>query len=210
MSLITALEPQKKKKNRLNLYLDGEFVCGISAEAVLRHNLKAGDCLPPKIRDRIIEEEDLERHLNQAYRLLSYRPRTSKEIKIYLGRKGTPELLIEKVMVRLEEQGLVDDHQFARWWIEQRLQFRPKGVMVLKSELLQKGIERQVVDEVLANYESQIHSLAVIERLAQKAVRHYPGLNQKEKRLRLYQYLARRGFPIGLIKTTVDKVILST
>lgn len=210
MFLITALEPQKRKKNRVNLYLDGEFVCGISAEAVLRHNLKVGNCLALEVRDRIIEEESLEKHLNQAYRLLSYRPRTSKEIRTYLCKKGASELLIEKVMVRLAEQGLVDDHQFARWWIEQRLQFRPKGVMVLKSELLQKGIERQVVDEVLTNYETRIDSLAVMEKLAQKAVRHYHGLGQREKRLRLNQYLARRGFPFGLIKATVDKVILPT
>jgi regulatory protein len=210
MSLITALEPQKRKKDRVNLYLDGEFVCGISVEAVLRYDLKVGNHLSLEVRDRIVEEESLEKHLNQAYRLLSYRPRTLREVRTYLSKKGASDLLIEKVLAHLAEQELVDDQQFARWWIEQRLQFRPKGVIVLKSELLEKGIDRQVVDEVLVDYEVEIDNPEVIENLAQKAVKHYHGLNKREKRHRLNQYLARRGFPFGLIRAAVDKVIPPT
>lgn len=39
---ITALEPQKNSKRRYNLYLDGEFKCGITEDSVAVFRLKAG------------------------------------------------------------------------------------------------------------------------------------------------------------------------
>ena len=85
--------------------------------------------------------------LAKAINLLSYRPRSAAEMR-WRG--------LEAVVPKLIELNLLDDKKFAKWWVDQRLAFRPRGNIALKSELIQKGIDREIIESVLLSKEEEI------------------------------------------------------
>ncbi|EKE12324.1 MAG: hypothetical protein ACD_13C00244G0001, partial [uncultured bacterium] len=125
------------------------------------------------------------------------------------------ETLIDETLKRLEKNNLVNDQEFARWFVAQRLQFKPKGKKVLGLELRQKGIDPATVKDVLAD--DQLYSAdqerEVAYLIARKALRQLQGLINHDRtdqltiKRRLYQRLASRGFPFELVKSVVDDLL---
>ncbi|MFH0942933.1 MAG: RecX family transcriptional regulator [Candidatus Beckwithbacteria bacterium] len=92
----------------------------------------------------------------KALRLLSYRPRSVAEIKLRLRKTNTDSKTINAVIAELEEQGLLNDQDFAAWWVDQRVNFRPRGNFALKQELKQKGISESIISSVLLTFEAEL------------------------------------------------------
>ena len=146
--------------------------------------------------------------LDKALRFLSIRPRSRKEILIYLGKKiRQNQLIIDKVLSELENLGLVDDYDFACWWVEQRITFRPKGKKALIFELRQKGIDPEIIEKVI---NQKVDEVALAKIVAEKKLRILKNLSPTELRSKLEGFLARRGFRWETIKKVLDQVELGT
>jgi regulatory protein len=152
-----------------------------------------------------------ERLINSAFHFVSFRPRSSWEIRQFLKKKikiqsGENDAILEKVMIRLGELDYVNDKKFALWLIESRQKHAPKGIRVIRQELMGKGIDKELIDSLLVTTTSSSSS-EYQQDLAQKAVQRklqkwdiYPIIIQKKK---IYEFLSRRGFD----STTISRVI---
>jgi len=200
MLTVTRLEPQKKNPQRLNVYLDGEFAFGIFRAAAPW--LTEGDQLSQqKVRE--LQKSDLtETAYQRALNFLSYRSRSEQEIRINLAKHEIPEENINEVLKRLRLSSLVDDRAFAKNWIENRSQFKPRGKRALSAELTQKGISREIIDNELKGLDEVDLAL----QCARAKSSRYQHLDQKEYQKKMYAYLNRRGFPYHIIKDTVLEV----
>ncbi|MBI4067221.1 regulatory protein RecX, partial [Candidatus Gottesmanbacteria bacterium] len=141
-------------------------------------------------------------------KLLSFRPRTKKEITTRLHglvlKKGITNKVLDKVILDLEEKNLINDREFVSWWITQRETFRPKGTRLLKIELRQKGIDSNIIEEVLEERQSGPNQFEQALALAQKRytkISSLPTLKVKEKIVGL---LGRRGFSYDIIYEVID------
>ena len=94
------------------------------------------------------EQETAKAH-DRALGFLSFRPRSSSEIRAYLARKGFSEAVIGEVLDRLSQSRLVDDAEFASYWIGNRQRFSPRGRRALLMELRQKGISLDIIEPLL-------------------------------------------------------------
>mgnify|MGYP000038165091 CR=1 FL=1 len=197
---ITALKVQKRDRNRVNVYLDGRFAFGLAA--IEAAHLRVGQFLSDEEIARLKERDLVERAVRRAMDLLSYRPRSEAEIRRRLREKGYDETTVAQALERLRRVGLVDDEAFARYWVENRFQFNPRGVVALRQELWQKGVERRIVEEVLAEYDEE----AAAQRAAREAVRRLRRLDEATFRRRLGDYLRRRGFSFDLIRPLVERL----
>ncbi|HSX40199.1 MAG TPA: RecX family transcriptional regulator [Candidatus Saccharimonadales bacterium] len=160
--------------------------------------------------------EEFEKYFNKALRFLSYRPRSEKEIRDNLKFKSrksrkkadeVDEVIIDRIINQLKELKFVDDEQFTRWWIEQRSEFRPKSMRIIKMELKQKGIDQDTIVQVLQNPEFKVQNdLDKAKSLVQKQLRKYERFEPLERKQKLAQYLGRRGFDWETIKQAVDPV----
>lgn len=92
----------------------------------------------------------------KALRLLSYRPRSIREIKQRLTKTNADTNTTNRVITNLIDQNLLNDQEFARWWVEQRVKFRPRGNYALTQELVQKGIDREIIDSVLLSFDAEL------------------------------------------------------
>jgi regulatory protein len=73
-------------------------------------------------------------------RLLSYRPRSEKEMRRRLGRRGIDLRLIAETVARLKERGYLDDEAFARFWTETREATSPRAQRLIAQELRFQGV----------------------------------------------------------------------
>lgn len=143
-----------------------------------------------------------EKYYTFALRFLSYRPRSVKEVKDRLIEKKASVEVVEKVVASLVEHKFLDDKQFAGSWIESRLRYRPKALSVIKQELVQKGIRREIIEEVLPDRrEADGES---IKKLVEKAERKYRNLDPKEQKQKIAAYLGRRGYSWDTISPAID------
>ena len=192
--IITALEPQKRSKDRVNVYLDGEFAFGLAAIHAV--NLRVGLWLSDEEAAALKAADEVERAREKALDYLSYRPRSEAELQRYLLDRDFSEAVAEDVMQRLRSVGLVDDREFARYWVENRVRFRPRGKRALVQELRQNGVAPEVIEEALAGFDEVAAVKGVFEEQARRLAHLPPDLFRR----RLIERLVRRGFPYGVIE----------
>lgn len=194
---ISALELQKHTKDRVNVYLDGEFAFGLAVFVAAK--LKTGMWLSDEAIAELKAADGVEQAHNRALNYLSYRPRSESEVRDYLRDKAYPANVVEDVLARLRRVDLVDDVAFARYWCDNRAQFRPRGKRMLRHELRQKGVGTAAIDAALETYDER----AAIEQVARDQGRRLTHLSPDTFHRRLTGRLARRGFSYDLIRETL-------
>lgn len=140
--------------------------------------------------------------LDAAFRYLSYRPRSEFEMKVRLRKRGFDDSSIESVLLRLRDQGLVDDAAFARFWKDNRESFSPRSRAMLRRELRQKGIAPQIIAEVAGGIDEE----ASAYKAAQKKMRLLAHSDYEGFHRGLGAFLRRRGFNYEVVRHTVNQL----
>ena len=189
---ITALTPQRGRRARLNVFLDGEFAFGLDQESAERAGLAVGQALNAADVERLRDDDEAAHFYNDALRFLSFRPRSAAEVERYLRGRGADDTLLEATLERLRGLGLVDDEAFARYWIENRGAFSPRGARALQAELRAKGVDAARIDAALEETGEGEEERAY--QAGRKRLRLLARLDEDEFRRRMYGFLQRRGF----------------
>jgi regulatory protein len=200
--VITAIEAQKRNRQRVNISLDGEFA--FSLDRLTASWLKPGRQLTTEEIARLREQDEVESAHTRELHFLSFRSRSAQEMRDYLTRKGCSPELTSAVLRRLEEEGYLDDARFCREWLENRSAFRPRSVSLIKAELRQKGLTDEVIESTLAQANLQESELAL--NAARRAVGRYESLPEETFLLRLGAFLQRRGFAYAVASETVRRL----
>ncbi len=198
---ITAIEPQKKNPNRVNIYLDGEFAFGLARLTAAW--LRVGQELSDEKIAALQAEDARESAYQKALHFLSFRPRSVQEVRQNLQKHAIPEALVEATIERLQRAGLLDDEAFARAWVENRAAFRPRAPAVLRLELRRKGVAEEIIQAVLQDM-TDAEALAL--DAARRQARRLRGLPQREFQQKLSAFLARRGFAYEIIPSVCAQV----
>jgi regulatory protein len=196
---VTAIRPQKRRRDRVNVYLDHEFA--FSLQEIVAARLSIGQILDAEQTDDLRRRDGVERAYERALHYLSFRPRSEREVRRYLQRKEYDEEAINQVLARLKRAHLIDDLAFARSWVENRESLRPRGAWMLKAEMRQKGLSDQIIDMVLMDLDEEESAL----KASESALRRYARLDEELFRRRLWAYLQRRGFGYEVCRSVVDR-----
>jgi regulatory protein len=130
-----------------------------------------------------------------AIRYLGPRRRFEREVVAHLRKKGVTGPEIADAVERLKELDLVSDSETARAWIRDRMNFAPRGRVLLRRELLSKGVDAGVVDTALDDVLEEQDEVAVAVDTLRRAGGKWSGLPEATARRRMWSALARRGFP---------------
>ncbi|HMN29925.1 MAG TPA: RecX family transcriptional regulator, partial [Caldilineaceae bacterium] len=158
---ITALEIQKKNKERVNVFLDGEYAFSLNLMAAAQ--LKRGALLSESEMAQLRAEDNQLVAYQQALFFLGFRPRSQAEVIEHLRGKAYSDEVIEWVTERLAREGYVNDASFAQYWVENREQFRPRSARALRHELRQKGVARELISEAVAGLDEEAAAWAALE-----------------------------------------------
>jgi regulatory protein len=185
VSILSARQP-----GFMRVRMAGGRALRVPEEACRALGVEVGEISPETLR-RLRDQEDCARLRERAMRLLAARPRSRAELRARLLRLA-PADRVARVLVELEEQGLLDDERFARLWAESRRNARGFGALRIRRELREKGVPHDVIERVVK--ETERDEDAGAETLARLRLRAYAGLDRKAAARRLSAFLARRGF----------------
>jgi regulatory protein len=199
--VITAIEAVKTSTRTVNIHLDSGQGFRITKEVVLQAGLRPGLTLTAdQVRD-LLNRDALERTYVRALHFLSYRPRSESEVRRYLARRETPSEILHSIAERLKREGLIDDDAFARFWVENRSTFSPRGQRLLRQELRSKGLASSVIEENLPQDEEESAYAAAAKRARALAQADWETFCRK-----LLPFLQRRGFAYDTAKGAVARL----
>lgn len=196
---VTALKAQRAK-DRVNVYLDGEFAFGLALIHALW--LKIGQKLSDENIAQLKAADTLEKVQQRAVNFIAYRPRTEREVRQRLKKAGADDETIGDVLARLKSAGLLNDEAFGKAWVESRLRANPRSRRMLAWELRQKGVGDEDVQAALEDVDDEEAAL----RAAQKRWPKLKSLEPRERRRKLMEFLARNGFDFQTIESVIAKV----
>jgi regulatory protein len=201
---ITAIETQQRDPERVNVFLDGAFAFGLPALAAAEEGLRVGDYLTEKQIERLRALDEQSKAVNAAMNLLARRPRSEREVRDRLKRKGFPPETIDAAVAKLEGWRYLDDEAFARYWVENREANKPRGRRLLEQELRLKGVDRETVRQTIAD--SDLNEASAALQLGRTKLRTYGTLDPVVARRRLASFLIRRGYGYDVVKPALDKL----
>ncbi len=200
MKKITAITAQKRNADRVSVFLDGEFAFGLPLEAAT--HLREGQELSASEIAELQAHDAYAKAKEDAMRLIALRPRSIAEIQRSLRRKGVEEPQIDRVINRLQEIELLNDEAFARYWVDQRETFKPRSHLALRQELMQKGVNRHIIDRAVADVDERKSAF----RLAEKRALRWQHLPYDAFRKKMAGFLQRRGFNYEIIREVTDEI----
>ncbi len=204
MLVITGYSYKKARRGWITVDLDdGSSVC-LRRDVFDEECYETGKDVPSeRLRDAVSESEA--RHAKSvAYRFLSERPRTVREMTERLSREDLGARSIEAVIADLTRSGYLDDEQFSRLWAESRANSRPRGRRAVSSELRKLGVSRETVESVLDSYYPDDADL--VRKAAVRRAESLCHLDRTTFRRRLAGYLARRGFDYATVSPLLDEL----
>ncbi|HBG82091.1 TPA: hypothetical protein DDW69_04655 [candidate division CPR2 bacterium] len=194
---ITKIEQGKKRQDRANVYIDGEFAFAIYLDILVRHGLVKGQDIGEDRINQIIREDELGKAYDRALRFLGYRMRSEKEVRDKLKEKEYQDFVIDEVIERLKKNKFINDSQFADSWVRDRTNLKPTGKKMLELELKQKGISESIIINVLSRIDKE-DEFELAQKLASK--RKFEDLAPEVRKKKITDYLLRRGFGWDVIK----------
>jgi regulatory protein len=171
---------------------------------------------PAERRERRAAVDDPDVVLAAAARFLEARSRSVVEVRRRLTGAGYQRALVDGAIERLLELGVLDDRAFAEAWIASRDRARPRGERVLRQELLQKGIDRPLIDELLEERrttedgEAGEPDVEAARRLLERNARSLDRIaDPRQRRARAYALLARNGFDPDVCRDVAAELVSS-
>jgi regulatory protein len=200
---ITSISTQVHNPDRVNVSIDGKYQFSLDISQITDLGVRVGRELDDDELAVLETESQFGKLYSRALEYCLMRPHSVREVRDYLYRKtlrtkyktrqgevrekeGYSPTLATRVLEKLQQKRYVDDEQFARWWVETRNRTKGTSLRKLSNELRAKGVEMQIVEEVLAA--SDRADTDELQKLIAKKRTRYPDDTK------LIQYLARQGF----------------
>jgi len=211
---ITKLTTQERNVERVNMFLDGRFACGISLNTVAKYNIFVGKELSDGEYRDILYNDLGERLFNRAVDYLGNSLKTAKQIKVYLRNllfkkkgdwydeleKEEREELVQSTMDKLQEYSYLNDGEFAEAFISSRMKNKPRGKSILLGELLAKGVSKEIAEEKLEEMIDDEYDM--LKRVYEKKYGEEKfGMRDKKK----IDFLLRKGFNWDLIERYINE-----
>lgn len=199
MAVITKIEQQVKNKDRVNIYLDGEFRLGCSMDLVVLNHLKENIDISEEQLDSLVFENEKSMALTKAVTLLGKNLKTKKQMKDYLKGKGYIPKIIDYVLEKLAEYNYINDINYAKIYV--RSVKHKYGKIKIINELKLKGVSQKDIDLVMEEFESDTEDIMA---LAHKYVKNKEITT--ELLSKMYRFLLSKGFEYEDVSAVVKSI----
>ncbi|MDD9270362.1 regulatory protein RecX [Paenibacillus sp. GCM10023248] len=203
-TIITKVEKQKRGKHRYNIFLNEEYAFSVHEDILIKHRLAKGENVNLQEIEKIIEDEERNNAYMKAIRVIGRRPHSSSELKRKLKESGYELPIVEWVLHKLDQQKYLNDEEFAKMWTESRVISQKKGRNLVRQELEQKGIHKDLVKHALEHINPE-DELAGALKLAQTKWKTTSG-EPFDKRRKTAAFLMRRGYTGSVVNKVLSQI----
>lgn len=201
---ITKIEKQVNNQKRYSIYIDEKFAFGVSEEDLIYFKLKENSEITEQRYNYIMEYVIYTKAKDKAYKFLGYKARSEKEVRDKLTKENYPQEIIDRIIELFKHYNYINDENYTKAYINNRIKFKPQAKRMLKYELAQKGIDSDTIENIIDS--SNIDETDIAINLLQKRLKNKKDIEQKEKQ-RIYNYMLRRGFDYETINKAFKEVL---
>jgi len=201
---ITAIELQKKRKDRYSVFVNNEFAFGIHQDVLLKSGIAAGDELSLRQIHKIQIMEEDRAAKEKAMQLLKVRDRSLYELRQRLSRTGFSEESINRTIADLKKYDLLNDTKFAKMFSRSRMITKPVGAFYLKREMIKKGLSESDIKAGVEEAYREKSEYDYARIVAQRGKKKYQKLEPDKAKQRVSDLLARRGFHYEMISDVIE------
>lgn len=204
MAVITKIEAQKRKEDRVNIYVDEKFFMAIYKELVFTFNLKKGDNIDEEYLKKILKDEMFLKGKNKALNILSKASQSEKKIREKLN-EDFEEDAVDDVIDFLKKYNFINDGELASKIVNTNVNLNKYGKNKIKQNLYNKGIEKSAIDEAISeiDYNAEFENALY---LAQKRYDRVKNEDPKKAYAKIANHLAYKGFNYDIIKSVLNKI----
>ncbi|NLW02509.1 MAG: regulatory protein RecX [Clostridiaceae bacterium] len=194
----------KSKNGRMvRIYLDGRYAFSIPTSVYMANHLYEKDELTEEEASHIRQTVLVQSARERAVGILMARDRSRHEVKVRLKKMGFDGDIAEKVVEDLKTIGYIDDSRFVLKYASDRVRSKALSKKALRYELEQKGIDRDLIVDVLKEFEQDEEEIAF--RAAKKKFGKY-DLCDKSVREKALRFLMHRGFPYEMSSAVIRRL----
>jgi regulatory protein len=201
---VSAIERAPGRKSAVDIYVDDSFWRRTNARAGRDAGIAVGVQLNPAVI-RTLDAAERAAAREMSLRLLGYRARSVSEIRTKLTASGLGPEAVEDQIARLSDAGYLDDAEFARSWIDDRIRVRHYGRDRIASELAAFGVDPSVFSSLLDEVCTEEQELTRAAWLLETKRHRGAGRDSVAGLHRAYQWLLRRGFSAGVARRAVNR-----
>ncbi len=199
MGIVSKIEYQKNK-TRVNIYVDGEFFCGLNSEVLFSNQIKVGSEVDEQRLKALIFESEVKKGVSYVFGLLAKKPYAEREIKTKLYQKGYSSEAAQKIIENIKEYKLIDDSDYAKTYVDSN---KTKSKREIEFNLSQKGIDKHIIQNAVNDIEND-DEMAKIDTITAKYMKNKPKTGENLQKL--FRYLQGKGFEFELIKNKISKL----
>jgi regulatory protein len=204
---ISEIQVQKKNSSRYSLFVDNQFLIGVSDSTLTKLNLKKGVEITPFLLDQIARQEDQWAAREYMFRILSRRDHSRKELKDKAYKKGYSGGFIEEILDEFEQKEYIDDRKFAKKYAADKFEFNDWGPYKIRTQLFKKGISKSVVEQVVQDTFGNEAIKESMILLITKKKRRYQREPEDKRRKKVFDFLMRKGYDTENILKHMDKLL---
>ena len=191
---------KQTKKGRYALFFDEKFYFSVDEEVLVKHHLEIDNVLDETDIKLLKQESDYNKAREKAFRVLSIRPHSEKELfdKLCID---YDEHTAASIVSRFRELELLNDNEFAQNYFEQLVR-KGKSFTEIRYKLSQKGIAREIIEELVSS--SEVSEEDTIRELISS--KYSNKLTKENGKKLVFDALARKGFSASKIRSVLGEL----
>jgi regulatory protein len=196
----------KKDARNVVIHFDNDELLFLSVDIFYKSSLKKNDEISDDRFSSLIKENRLFHIRQRAFRYLGRRQHSTSELRIKLKQKGYETELINQVLDDLKQKNYLDDTKFAEMFVEEKIKLKLWGEQKLRSELIKRGINSEIISDILRNKitdEDKLNNAMIIASKKYNTLRNRNLDNDVIKRM-LISFLNSRGYNYDVIKEVFE------
>lgn len=204
-NIITSIEVQKRNKERVNIYVDGDFFIACDMTLVYNKGIEKGKTIDKDLLLEITSEDNYIKAKNKGLNYISRSIKTENELRKKLLQAGYDEKTINKVILFLKEYNFVNDEEYVELFIKEKI--RKYGATKIKYDLRAKGIEEKLILKKITNIDTE-QTFGIAFNIALKKYELFKVKYDDNQAIRkkIYDLLLRKGYDYDIINKIVCKL----
>lgn len=198
---------KSRKGNKFKVLFDDGMELLLSKEVIIDFGLRRNDEISDKVCSELRDAQSYRDAYLAAARLLNYRLRTRSELNKRLMQKGFQQAIVEKVIRKMVEIGLLDDARFADAFVASKIASKPVGKRELARGLMEKGVAKETAAAAVSLVGDDETQLSLALDAASTRMRSLARFEPAKRKEKLVAFLARRGFGWDVIKKVIKAIL---
>lgn len=194
---------RQKRRGRFNIFLNEEYSFSVTENTLINFRLTLGEVISDSLLQNIKSDDELNYAYQKAVNYLSHYLRSKFEVKNKLVELDVSSKVIEEVIVKLINNNLIDDQEYATSYVNTSIRSGNKGPAVIRQYLKSKKIEETIINKAIETFDEQ-QQFKVVENLANKLQNRSDNTSFINKKNKIKKTLLSKGFSYTVVNDVLD------